>query len=166
MSSITGFNWICNKTEDALTTVAALLPPVALVKTALGTTQAITALVLGILSLPGRFLSDDAKAFNKHCWTHVIHGLGNVAASLVEVIPFVGFLFLVHRGECHKEKGFFCMHRHKYIPYADVVNEDLAQAKRDFPSFFTDLSSTSIKNPTFLSPTQFRQVTGFNAIPV
>lgn len=162
MSSITNFNRFCTDTERNLSVIAAIPvigTPVAACKFALGTIQTITALVLGILSFPFR-LNDNAKAFNDHCWTHVVHGLANMAASLVEAIPILSFVFVRIRLEGHIDGHRDPAHQFKYIPYNDLVIED----RYKYRFIYKDLLYKNTNNPTFFSPTHFRQVTGFNPI--
>jgi hypothetical protein len=169
MSSITKFNSVFSDIEDILSIFAAapiLGTPVAACKFALGTTQTITALALGILSLPFRFCSDDAAAFNDHCWTHVVHGLGNIAASLVEAIPLLSFGLACLRLKGRPDNTPDPEHQAKYIPYTDVVKADISQQQRGTFLSYTNYLYTNTRDPAFLSPTHFRQATGFNAIRV
>jgi hypothetical protein len=53
----------------------------------------------------------------------------------------------------------------KYIPYSNVVQANRANQNSDSQTY-KDLLYANTKDPAFLSPTHFRQATGFNAIRV
>lgn len=159
-SCMTDFNYYCNQTERILTEWAAIpaigvLPAVC--KFTLGTIQTISALALGILSAPLRCCSDDAAAFNDHCWSHVVHGLGNIAASLVEAIPFVGtYLFINRRIGMHIGNP---EQQDKYIPYSDLIARDMQAIGGVAERYVYDTTA-----PSAISPTRFRAFIGINVV--
>lgn len=165
---ITNFNNYCNDTEvflSKISVVPILGAAFAAYKFIFGTIQAITALALGILSSPFRSCSDDAKAFNDHCWSHVIHGLGNMVAGLGEALLSItiigGFIFLGmrHSGHCNNNP----YHQDKYIPYSDLIARDIAALPLDYQQY--DAFST-IAPAKGISPTAFRNAIGVNVVPV
>ncbi len=156
------FNQYCNQTECLLTEWS--LPPIigtmaAICKLALGTVQTITALMLGILSAPFRCCSENAAVFNDHCWSHVVHGLGNMAASIPEGIPILSSILFTHRIVGHSDNN--PEHQDKYIPYADLVAHDLALEGGIARRYHLDTS-----RPSDFSPTTFRNYIGINTIPL
>ncbi len=159
------FNQFCNETEIFLSKAAAI--PVlgslaGISKVLLGTTQAVAALALGILSSPFRFCHDDAKAFNDHCWTHVVHGLGNMVAGLGEALLSLTLIggFMFHVGRKMGAYNDNPDHQDKYIPYSDLIARDVAALRSDY-----DATNTSSPRPWRLSPTAFRHAIGVNAVP-
>lgn len=167
MSCITSFNSACNTTEYFLTATAAI-PFIgtlfAVCKFTFGLVQTITALALGILSTPFRFCNEDAMAFNNHCWTHVVHGLGNMIASLGEAIPILGTILVMARLNGYYAgglPGYNPEEQEKYIPYSDVIQENLSNLGGSARSRHLYYNT---EEPLCLSPTHFRQATGFNAI--
>ena len=162
-SSITNFNEFCNQAENRLGS-AARFPIVgvvpATIKFALGIAQAITALVLGILSAPFRCCSDDAAAFNDHCWTHVVHGLGNMVGGLGEALLSVTIVGGFILGYCRYNGIYFTNpdHQDKYIPYSDLIVRDVAALPLDY---------IALRRATCTgSPTAFRNAIGINVVPV
>lgn len=161
-SCITHFNHFSNETERTLSG-GAVLPFIgtgsAICKFALGTVQTITALVLGILSAPFRFCSDNAAAFNDHCWSHVVHGLGNIAASLIEAIPFAGTFLYYQRAVGHTHDN--AEHQDKYIPYPDLIARDTTKPVRLLKATY---KNQPLPNPPALSPTKFRAYIQSNVV--
>lgn len=105
-----------HKTEGFLSKMAiipAVGTPFGAVKIMIGAGQFITALALGILTLPMQ-CTDDAS-FNDHCWNHVKHGLGNISAGILESIPFVA-IALHYLRETAKSDGY------KFMPYESLKN--------------------------------------------
>lgn len=87
------FDYFCDRVENGLSKGAKFpffgtIP--AVIKIALGTVQLITALALGVLTLPLRFFHEDLASFNDHNWSHVKHGVGNITCGLLEAIPLFG----------------------------------------------------------------------------
>ncbi len=98
-----------------------------IVKIVGGAAQAITALACGIIAgIP--FAAFGKTDILKHSWTHLKHGLGNIAAGIVETIPGVGYLMWVIREEkfshvnphIHVELG----QQDKFMPYKSLQKEE------------------------------------------
>ncbi len=165
-SCTTKFNQICNSTERGLSYASAI--PLAgaiagISKVILGTVQTIVALALGIFSLPFRCCSDDAKAFNNHCFSHVVHGLGNIMGGLGEAIlslTIIGGLCLLG---C-RLSGIYNndpYHQDKFIPYSDLIARDVAALPQDYLP--KDMDDTI--EPDCMSPTSFRNRLHMDEVP-
>ncbi len=92
---------LCSSIENGLS-CGAIVPIIgsvpALVKIGFGTTQAVTAMTVGVFAIISISRGNDvAKLIGKRAWSHVKHGLGNVAAGLFEGIPFVGTIIVLMR---------------------------------------------------------------------
>ena len=127
-----------NKIERSLSRLAAtpvVGTPFGLIKVLMGSGQLITSLAIGILSLPLRFTS--YYSLNDYCWSHVMHGLGNIAAGALEAIPFIGLkLYLARKNatvmDLSKDDEDFndwstlryTYHHDKIMPYESLVNRD------------------------------------------
>ena len=119
-----------NEAEKFLSSAAA--PPIVgtvagLTKTLMGVAQAIVGLVCGVLTLPERCMKD--AYLNDRFWTHVKHGVGNIAAGLLEAIPIVGLFMYINRTsklegstlDAYVKTG----HLDKYMPYDSLLEADL-----------------------------------------
>ncbi len=157
---------LCNSIENLLT-YASVIPVVGAIagvtKAMLGTIQATIALALGIFSLPFRCNSDDAKAFNDHCFSHVIHGLGNVVGGLGEAILSLtiigGICLLSCRVQGSYDKDPY--HQDKFIPYSDLIARDVAALPHDYLP--RDIGYTT--KPHCMSPTNFRNAIHMDTVP-
>jgi hypothetical protein len=136
-----------NKTEQFLTRAAAIPvigTPFGAVKVVIGTLQAITALVLGIITSPLQATED--SSFNDHCWTHLRHGLGNFAAGLLEAIPLVG-TFLYYARENNVKEGIeqdgSAGQRDKFMPYSSLRHKAILEG------FLP--SASNLQNPNIMT---------------
>lgn len=120
-----------NNIENALSDVAAY--PVAGIfagatKVIFGVTQSLTALVCGILILIPSVASCDWSHIY-HSWTHIKHGLGNIAGGTLESIPLVGTVMYFFRqvGKCRGsdiQVRLRTGHEEKWMPYTSLIECD------------------------------------------
>lgn len=98
-------------------------------KILIGAAQSITALACGILFLIPTAITKDCSLL-KYCWTHIKHGLGNIAAGIVEAIPLVQSVAYVARvGNQIRTSDLqtphlFTGHENKCMPYISLIEED------------------------------------------
>lgn len=126
----TKIDHVLNETERALSIGAAI--PVAgtvagLSKVLMGVAQTIVGVVGGILTLPARCMNN--TKLNNHFWTHAKHGVGNVAAGLVEAIPLVGTGIYIARwfkanNNTSVQVYTQTQHEDKFMPYESLVKRD------------------------------------------
>lgn len=72
--------------------------PFALIKSALGIVQIISALAVAIFASIQALRTNDNNLL-KYCWLHIQHGCGNFISGIFEAIPFVGLGMF-----CYREK--------------------------------------------------------------
>lgn len=104
----------------------------------LGTFPAITQIVIGVaqvvfgsmLCLKGMAdcLTRGDSTLNKHGWTHIQHGCGNIVGGLIAAIPIVGtILYFVKYFTPFSSvyNTFVTGHENKCMPYAELQKQDL-----------------------------------------
>lgn len=127
-----------NNTENALSD-AALWPVIGIlpggVKILMGVTQSVTALACGIITLAPAAASENWSLVH-HSWTHIKHGLGNIAAGTLEALPFVGTCMYYTRklkqaSESDAQSRILTHHENKWMPYDSLVARDLSISSHD-----------------------------------
>lgn len=97
-------------------------------KVVLGAAQSLTALTCGLFSMIPSMVTKD-YTFSNRCLTHLKHGIGNIAAGIVEAVPGVQTLSYVVR----KRKGSMdsdprvkltTHHENKFMPYKSLIERD------------------------------------------
>ena len=130
-SGYSNFDRTINNIENTLSDVAAY--PVAGIlagtaKVILGVTQSLTALVCGILNFIPAVASGDWSLM-RHSWTHIKHGLGNIAGGTLEAIPLVGTtMYFIRQVGKHAasdaQVNLHTSHENKWMPYTSLVARD------------------------------------------
>lgn len=109
------FNQFVSRTESFLTltsTPPILGAPAGLIKMALGTLQTITAIACAILvGIPTAAIKGNTSILD-HSWTHIKHGIVNIATGALEAIPGFGLISYFIRLEDGKST--------KLMPYDNV----------------------------------------------
>lgn len=106
----------------------------ALCKILMGTIQTTTASVCGIfIGIPTALLSENYSVLN-YSWTHVKHGIGNIAAGTLEAIPYVQTKMYYYRQYMNKQytdrgiPGLWAQlktgHENKWMPYTSLIESD------------------------------------------
>lgn len=101
-------------------------------KALVGAVQAVTAVAIFALSPLTWHFTDD---ISKHSFKHIIHGLGNIAAGILEMIPLVTYLIATYREELKGAQPHAKIdspsfklhmgHESKFLPYDTLVARDL-----------------------------------------
>lgn len=87
---------ICDIEENLSTVSAVPLVIPGIFKMALGSVQAVSALVIAIFAIMYESFTGD-KAPYKYCVVHVKHGMGNILAGFIEAIPIAGTALFIKR---------------------------------------------------------------------
>lgn len=114
----------------------------ALCKILMGTIQTTAASVCGIfIGLPTALLAENYSVLN-YSWTHVKHGIGNVAAGALEAIPYVQHALYYYREPYlyrdrqymkkeYTDRGIpglraqlWTGHENKWMPYTSLIESD------------------------------------------
>ncbi len=120
-----------NNIENTLSQIAAY--PIAgtlagTAKVIIGITQSITALALGILTFIPATAKGDYSSIS-YSWTHIKHGLGNIAGGTFEAIPLLGtamyfFRYLRQQRDSTLLVRLSTGYENKWMPYPSLVERD------------------------------------------
>ncbi len=119
-----------NEVENTLSRWAAV--PVlgtipGLIKAIMGVVQIVFGALLCIKEMVDYFMGRN-KNLICHGWTHIQHGCGNVAGGLASSVPAVGTIlyFVKHWITLYNVyNSFVTGHENKFMPYEELVKEDL-----------------------------------------
>lgn len=97
-------------------------------KILIGVVQTLSAIAYGILTFIPSAISSDWTPL-KHSWTHIKHGVGNMAAGTVEAIPIVqsalyGIRQLRQAGGSDIQVKLYTGHECKFMAYASLEERD------------------------------------------
>ncbi len=97
-------------------------------KVMIGATQGITALAYGVLTAIPCAIKRDPTPL-KHSWTHIKHGIGNMAAGTLEAIPLVQTAIywireLKQHGGSDRIARLYTGQENKFMPYSSLEEHD------------------------------------------
>ena len=134
-----------NRIENSLTSYAYIPILPGAIKIVIGSVQSTAAAVVGLVNLPAAACG--RAQLNRYAWTHVLHGLGNIGAGIVEAIPVLGCAIVCTRnigsiaasdyritykdetdGKCLPYESL----RGDSIKFSGCIPEDVSEAQEQF----------------------------------